>query len=195
VGLVIAAPVGPIAMLCITRTLSAGRMAGLATGLGAAGADSLYGAIAGFGLTALATVLQEQSLWLRIGGGVILLGMGARTLLFPPHERNLGALNGGLVFDFTSTFFLTLANPITLLVSAAIFAGMGHGELGTSSVGDTGFLVLGVFVGSLAWWLFLVFSSGAVRRWFNPEHMRWVHRISGAAIGIFGLVVLVSALF
>jgi len=195
VGLVIAAPVGPIAMLCITRTLSEGRMAGLATGLGAAVADSLYGAIAGFGLTALATVLEEHSLWLRIGGGMILLAMGARTLLYPPHERAVGAINGGMVFDFSSTFILTLANPITILVSAAIFAGLGHGEEGVLSITSVGLLVLGVFLGSLAWWLFLVFSSGAVRSWFNPEHMRWVHRISGAGIGIFGVVVILTALF
>jgi threonine/homoserine/homoserine lactone efflux protein len=193
VGLVIAAPVGPIAMLCITRTLSAGRMAGLATGLGAAFADSLYGAIAGFGLTALATVLQEQSLWLRVGGGVILLGMGSRTLLFPPHERNIGAIHGGLLFDFTSTFFLTLANPITILVSAAIFAGLGHTE-GALAITSVGTLILGVFLGSLAWWLFLVFSSGAVRGWFNPEHMRWVHRVSGAGIAVFGGIVILTTL-
>lgn len=194
VGLVIAAPVGPIAMLCITRTFSDGRMAGVATGLGAAFADSLYGAIAGFGLTALATLLEEHSLWLRVGGGAILLLMGGRTLLFPPHDRDdVGAINGGLFFDFSSTFVLTLANPITLLVSAAIFAGLGHGasEAGIASVG---LLVLGVFTGSLIWWLFLVFSSGAVRRWFSPDHMRWVNRIGGAGIAIFGVVVILTAI-
>lgn len=194
VGLVIAAPVGPIAMLCITRTLSDGRMAGLATGLGAAVADSLYGAIAGFGLTALAALLEEHSLWLRIGGGVILIAMGARTLLSPPHERTVGSLNGGLVFDFSSTFILTLANPITLLVSAAIFASLGHGEEDIA-IAPVGLLVAGVFCGSLAWWLFLVFSSGAVRRWFNPQHMRWVHRIGGSAVGLFGVVVILTALW
>lgn len=193
VGLVIAAPVGPIAMLCITRTLSDGRMAGVATGLGAAVADSVYGAIAGFGLTALATVLEEHSLWLRVGGGVILLIMGGRSLFFPPEERNVGAINGGLFFDFSSTFVLTLANPITLLVSAAIFAGLGHGasEAGVASVG---LLVLGVFIGSLAWWMFLVFSSGAVRRWFSPEHMRWVNRVGGAGVALFGAGVILTAL-
>jgi threonine/homoserine/homoserine lactone efflux protein len=193
VGLVIAAPVGPIAMLCITRTLSEGRVAGLSTGLGAATADSLYGAIAGFGLTALATLLEEQGLWLRLGGGVILLLMGGRTLLYPPHERNIGAIHGGLVFEFSSTFILTLANPVTILVSAAIFAGLGHTD-GAASLASVGLLVLGVFCGSLAWWLFLVFSSGAVRRWFNPEHMRWVHRIAGAGIALFGGVVLLTAI-
>lgn len=194
VGLVIAAPVGPIAMLCITRTLSEGRVAGLATGLGAATADSLYGAIAGFGLTALATLLEEQGLWLRLGGGVILLVMGARTLMYPPHERSIGgAIHGGLVFEFSSTFVLTLANPVTILVSAAIFAGLGHTD-GSAGLTSVGLLVLGVFCGSLTWWLFLVFSSGAVRGWFNPEHMRWVHRIAGAGIALFGGVVLLTAI-
>ncbi len=193
VGLVIAAPVGPIAMLCITRTLSEGRVAGLATGLGAAVADSLYGAIAGFGLTALATLLEEQGFWLRLGGGAILVLMGARTLLAPPHERQVGAIHGGLVFDFSSTFILTLANPVTILVSAAIFAGLGHGAQ-DAGVASVGMLVLGVFCGSLAWWLFLIFSSGAVRSWFNPEHMRWMHRIAGAGIAIFGAIVVLTAL-
>lgn len=191
-GLVIAAPVGPIAMLCITRTLSEGRMAGLATGLGAGLADALYGAIAGFGLTALGTLLEEHSLWLRVGGGVILVAMGLRTLIRPPHERSVGAINGGLLFDLGSSFFLTLSNPITLIVAAAILAGMGHGGAGVSMTG-VGLLVLGVFTGSLAWWLFLVFSSGAVRRWFNPQHMALVQRVAGAVIGIFGVAAILSA--
>jgi threonine/homoserine/homoserine lactone efflux protein len=193
VGLVIAAPVGPIAMLCITRTLSEGRMAGLATGLGAAFADSVYGAIAGFGFTALATVLEEHSLWLRVGGGVILLAMGARTLLKPPEAQSIGTIHGGLVVDFSSTFLLTLANPVTIVVAAAIFAGLGQTD-GGANFASVGLLVLGVFCGSLAWWLFLVFSSGAVRGWFNPQHMRWVHRISGAGIAIFGIVVVLTGL-
>ena len=193
VGLVIAAPVGPIAMLCITRTLSEGRTAGLATGVGAALADSVYGAIAGFGLTALAALLETHSLWLRVGGGVILIVMGGRTLLSPPHERSVGSMNGGLVFDTFSTFALTLSNPVTILVSAALFAGLGHGE-GGPDLAAVGMLVLGVFSGSLLWWLFLVFSSGWVRAWFNPEHMPVVHRIAGAGIAIFGVIVLLTAL-
>jgi threonine/homoserine/homoserine lactone efflux protein len=192
-GLVIAAPVGPIAMLCITRTLSEGRMAGLATGLGAGFADALYGAIAGFGLTALGTLLEEHSLWLRVGGGVILVVMGLRALLHPSHERSVGAINGGLVFDFTSSFILTLSNPITLIVAAALLAGLGHGQEGANMAG-VGPLVLGVFLGSLTWWLFLVFSSGAVRRWLNPEHMALIQRIAGAVIGVFGVVAILSAL-
>jgi threonine/homoserine/homoserine lactone efflux protein len=181
-------------MLCITRTLAEGRGAGLATGLGAALADALYGAIAGFGLTALATLLEEQGFWLRLLGGLILILMGIRTFLRPPEQKGIrSGLNGGLVFDFSSTFVLTLANPITILVSAAIFAGMGHAEV-EATPPAVGLLVLGVFLGSLIWWLFLVLSAGYLRDWFNPAHMTWVTRIAGGVIAVFGAGVLVTAI-
>jgi len=181
-------------MLCITRTLAAGRAAGLATGLGAALADALYGAIAGFGLTALATLLEEQGFWLRLFGGIILILMGIRTFFRPPEQKGIrSGLDGGLVFDLSSTFVLTLANPITILVSAAIFAGMGHAEVEATTTA-VGLLVLGVFLGSLVWWMFLVLSAGWLRNWFNPAHMSLVARIAGAVIGVFGAVVLFTAI-
>jgi threonine/homoserine/homoserine lactone efflux protein len=192
VGLVIAAPVGPIAMLCISRTLAEGRVAGLATGLGAATADAFYGAVAGFGLTAISTLLLEEAYWLRLAGGLVLCLMGLRTVLVPEAPRRLGNRHGGLIFDFSSTFLLTLANPVTILVVAAIFAGMA--PLALDRLADVGLLVAGVFAGSAAWWLFLVASAGWLRAWLTPRVMLWVNRGAGAVIGVFGAVVLATAL-
>ncbi len=198
VGLVIAAPVGPIAMVCIGRTLAEGRTAGLATGLGAALADSLYGAAAGFGLTAISVRMVEQGLYLKIFGGIILIAMGIKTIVLPPvigpinGNNKKPTLHGGLLVDLSTTFLLTLSNPVTILAAAAVFAGLGQISL-THRYSDAGLLVLGVFTGSALWWLFLSFSAHWIRNWLRPQVMVWLTRGIGAIIIIFGVVVLVSA--
>jgi threonine/homoserine/homoserine lactone efflux protein len=197
VGLVIAAPLGPIAMVCISRALVDGRIAGLATGLGAAIADALYGCVAGFGLSAISGPMQAHSVWLRMGGGLMLCLMGLKALIFPPalgsphaKPRPTG-LHSGLLVNVSTTFVLTLSNPVTLLAVAALFAGMGSETL-ASDYGDAGLLVLGVFTGSGLWWLFLSFSAGWVRAWLNQKTLTRISRIVGLAIMVFGLVVIFS---
>ncbi len=189
VGFSIAAPVGPIGVLCIRRTLVQGRISGFVSGLGAATADALYGCVAGFGLTFISSFLIGQQEWFSLAGGAFLLYLGIKTFLARPSERSASERGSGLLAAYGSTFFLTLTNPLTILAFAAIFAGLGLGI--ASQAGEylsAGILVLGVFSGSTAWWLILSAGVGLVRKRFDLQALRWVNRISGLVIGGFGLV-------
>ena len=158
IGLSIAAPVGPIGVLCIRRTLTKGRVSGLVSGLGAATADAFYGCVAGFGLTFVSDLIVGQQGWLRLVGGAFLCYLGLKTFLSRPAEGGASTRESGLLGTYASTFFLTLTNPMTLLSFAAVFAGLGVGSAGGNYV-SAGVLVLGVFIGSALWWLLL---SGGV---------------------------------
>ena len=191
IGFSIAAPVGPIGVLCIRRTLANGRAHGFISGLGAASADALYGVVAGFGLTFISNFLVGQQLWLRLVGGLFMLYLGFKTLLEKPAEKAASAQGTGLFGAYTSTFFLTVTNPMTILSFAAVFAGLGlagtNGNYASAAI-----LVLGVFLGSAAWWFALTGVVGLLRERFDAEMMQWVNRISGAIIIAFGVVALVG---
>jgi threonine/homoserine/homoserine lactone efflux protein len=189
IGFSIAAPVGPIGVLCIRRTLTDGRLHGLVSGLGAATADAAYGCVAGFGLTFISNFLVSQQLWLRLIGGAFLCTLGLKTLLSKPAEQAAPTTGTGLAGAYASTLFLTLTNPLTILSFAAIFAGLGLAA-SSGSYASAGVLVLGVFTGSALWWLFLSSGVGLFRDRFNPRALRWVSRISGAIITGFGLFAL-----
>lgn len=191
IGFAIAAPVGPIGVLCIRRTLAAGRAAGFISGLGAATADGLYGGVAAFGLTAVANLLIGQRLWLRILGGGFLLYLGARTFLAPP-AAGAPARQLPLAGAYASTFLLTLTNPMTILSFAAVFAGVGLGSA-QRSYASAALLVLGVFAGSTLWWLTLSAAVGRFRARVAPPALVWVNRISGTIIAAFGLAAFLGA--
>ena len=126
IGLAIAAPVGPIGLLCIRRSLADGFPLGFLTGLGAAAADGVYGAIAAFGLTAVSSFLVAQQRWLALGGGLALLWLGWQSIRRPPADTAAdGGGNTSRAGAFASTFVLTLANPATILSFVAVFAGLG----------------------------------------------------------------------
>jgi threonine/homoserine/homoserine lactone efflux protein len=192
IGFSIAAPVGPIGVLCIRRTLADGRLAGFVSGLGAATADAIYGCIAGFGLAFISNFLVSQQLWLRLIGGAFLCYLGLKTLLSKPAEHAASATGNGLIGAYASTLFLTLTNPMTILSFVAIFAGLGLANT-NSSYAAAGILVMGVFIGSALWWLLLVGGVGLFREKFNQRGLTWINRISGVIILGFGLAALVSA--
>jgi threonine/homoserine/homoserine lactone efflux protein len=191
IGFSIAAPVGPIGVLCIRRTLAEGRVYGLVSGLGAATADAVYGCVAGFGITFVSSLLVRQQMWLRLIGGGFLCFLGVRIFLSAPSEQAAPAKKIGVFSAFASTFFLTLSNPVTILSFAAIFAGLGLGSTGGSYV-PAAVLVFGVFVGSALWWLVLSGSVSLFRARFTPAGLRWVNRISGMVIVGFGVGALLS---
>lgn len=201
IGFSIAAPVGPIGVLCIRRTLTRGRVSGFACGMGAATADAIYGVVAGFGLTFVSGVLIGQQQLLRLVGGAFLCYLGARALLARPvadsAPENTPA-RGDVVGAYSSTFFLTLTNPMTILSFAAIFAGLGVGSYGGDYV-SAGLLVLGVFTGSALWWLILSGGADLFRTRLDPRRnvsaMLWINRISGVVILGFGLAALGSLAF
>lgn len=191
IGFAIAAPVGPIGVLCIRTTLAQGRLAGLVTGLGAATADGIYGSIAAFGVTFVSEPLIEQQDWFRLVGGLFLCYLGLRVLLTVPVERAVVARRGGLAAAYASTFLLTVVNPATILSFAAVFAGLGIASEGGHYLSAAA-LVLGVLAGSALWWLTLSGGVGALRSRFNPRALQWVNRISGVIITGFGVAALVS---
>ena len=186
IGLSIAVPVGPIGILCIRRTLVQGRKHGFLSGLGAATADAMYGAIAGYGLTFLSNFLIGQQRWLRLIGGGLLLIFGMKTFLSKPAEEGTLVERKSLWGAYLSTFFLTLTNPMTILFFAAVFAGLGFVSESDHYV-SAGILVLGIFVGSAMWWLILSGFTGILQRLFNFKRLQWLNRISGLIIIGFGL--------
>lgn len=202
VGFSIAAPVGPIGVLCIRRTLTLGRLAGLLSGLGAATADALYGAIAAYGLTAISGILVGQSFWFRLVGGVFLIYLGVQTVLAKPAIKPAeveGLTNAqGLAGAYVSTVILTITNPATIMSFAAVFAGLG---LGTGVAGAASSqsgrlaaitLVVGVFVGSALWWLLLSSVVSLFRSIANPNTLQWLNRVSGVVLIMFGVIALIS---
>ncbi len=192
-GFSIAAPVGPIGVLCIRRTLADGRAAGFVSGLGAATADAVYGAVAGFGLTLVSSLLIGHQAWLRAAGGVFLVYLGVRTFSALPAAEGPSRGPVGLLRAYASTFLLTLTNPMTILSFAAIFAGLGLANAaGGASYYTAGALVAGVFLGSAAWWLILSSSAGAARSRVGASGMRWINKLSGCVIVAFGLAALIS---
>jgi len=192
IGFSIAAPVGPIGVLCIRRTLTTGQLAGLLSGLGAATADAIYGVIAGFGLSVISAILIGQVFWLRLLGGLFLGYLGIQTLrASPAKEAATVKGKGGLGGIYFSTVLLTLTNPMTILSFVAVFAGLGlanaEGNYLSASV-----LVLGVFLGSAFWWVLLSSSVSIFRETFNLNGLRWLNRISGSVLLLFGIIALLS---
>jgi len=191
VGFSIAAPVGPIGLLCIQRSLTRGRVAGLVSGLGAATADAVYGSIAGFGITFLSSFLVEEQGWIRLVGGAFLIYLGLKIWRSRPRDSDAAPRSRGLAGDYASTFALTLSNPLTIISFAAIFAGLGLAGA-SGDYADALALVLGVFSGSALWWVFLSTGVGAFKGRLQSGGMRWVNRVSGAVIATFGVAALIS---
>lgn len=191
IGLSVAAPVGPIGVLCIRRTLAEGRLTGLLTGLGAATADAAYGAVAAFGITLVTNTLVGQQTWIRLFGGIFLCYLGLRTILTPPAENPASATGRTLLRAYTSALALTLTNPLTILSFAAIFAGVGTGT-GGKPAGSAVVLVLGVLLGSALWWVILSGGVSMLRAKITPRVLRWINRISGGLLLGFGLLAFAS---
>ena len=190
-GFAIAAPVGPIGLLCIQRTLNQGRITGLISGLGAASADAVYGFIAAFGLSMISGFLLEQQLWLGIVGGLYLCYLGVRMALAAPSAETVEVKNTSLAAAYASTFALTLTNPVTILFFLAVYAGAGL----AAGVGDyraATWLVTGVFLGSALWWLLLSSTASLLRRRINVMALRWINILAGIVIIGFGLFALWS---
>lgn len=202
-GLAIAAPVGPIGVLCIRRTLADGRLIGFVTGLGAATADAFYGAVAAFGISAVPLLLSGARLWIHLLGAVIIAWLGARTMLAKPNiPITSTAVSGAEVASISrrgwrlgsawlTTLGLTLTNPTTILSFAAVFAGVGLASA-NAPVAIASATVAGVFLGSALWWLILSFGVSLARARLTGGAMRWVNRLSGVTLFGFAVYALLS---
>jgi threonine/homoserine/homoserine lactone efflux protein len=193
VGAAIAIPVGPVNLLTVRRTLAHGHACGLATGLGAALADSCYSAVAAFGLTLISRFLLSQQLWLRLAGGLFLVVMGVRAFRAHPSLQRASGEPPGLLRAAASSFLVTLSNPITLLAFGAVFGAVGVVDPDLGRL-DASLLVWGVFTGSMLWWLALTAVVGRMRSHASPHLLDRMSQVSGLLIAIFGLAVLATLL-
>lgn len=192
-GLSIAAPVGPIGILCIRRTITLGRLHGFLSGLGAASADAFYGFIAGFGLTLITSFLLDQKVLLQAVGGLFLCYLGVRTFRSKPAADAAKAAGNTLFRSYASTLMLTITNPMTIMSFLGAFAGLGMGDSQTG-IASAVALVIGVFVGSALWWLALSTVIGLLRDRIHVTAFRWINRISGVILTVFGLVAIIGLL-
>ncbi len=197
VGFLVAAPVGPVAVLCIQRTLLDGRMVGYATGVGAAVADTVFGALAIFSVAVVEEFLADHRPAVQLIGSLVLIGLGLRTMLAhnnrsydPDKSPAIDHLT--LLQSFVSAFLVTIFNPITILAFVSIFAAM---RVSTTVEGLFGSwtIVAGVLLGALAWWWLLASIASVLRQRFTERRLRWLNRISGTVIlgcGVYGLAAL-----
>ncbi|HLI10446.1 MAG TPA: LysE family transporter [Alphaproteobacteria bacterium] len=190
VGFAIAAPIGPVGILCIQRSLTKGMLYGLASGIGAALADASFGAIAAFGVSFVAHFLTRQQYWFQLAGGLLLLVMGAHTLITkwqPPSER---ANANRLAQDWVTTFLLTISNPITIFSLTAVFVAVGI-TTGTETFLGGAAVTAGVFLGSALWWAILCGGVAFFRRQVSDVYLGWIHAASGVVMLLFGGAVLI----
>ena len=192
-GLAVAAPVGPMSLLCMRQTLARGFFAGMASGLGVATADGVYGAVAAFGLIAITDALIGQQPWLRVVGGLAMAYLGLGAMRTRPAEAATVASGSGLARSYAATFALTMMNPSTILSFAALFAGLGLGGGGADRDAWTApSIVAGVFVGSALWWLLVTGGLSVMRTRLSPRVQRVINVAAGLVLVGFGLVAVVS---
>ncbi len=185
-GFIIAAPVGPVNVLCIQRTIERGWKSGVLSGVGVALADTLYGAVAGFGISLVIQFLIREEFWFRLIGGILLIGIGVVYFCKPPGSPHADARRYSAESALVSTFLLALTNPTTVLSFLAVLATLGLGK--HRPLWQTSFLVAGIFCGSMTWWVILASMVSLLRSRITDRTMRWMNRVAGIAIGCFGLL-------
>jgi threonine/homoserine/homoserine lactone efflux protein len=188
-GLAISAPVGPVNVFCVSRTLEKGRRAGIVAGWGAAAADTIYGAIAGFSISFVIGFLIREESQIRFFGGLLLIFLGIlyyfrKAAAMPPNRGSKPAHS-----DFVAAFFLNLANPTTVLSFLAVLTVLHLHQ--RRAWAQSLMLVAGIFAGAMLWWIALAFISGHFRDRFTGRGMLWMNRIAGLAIGGFGAVSMI----
>lgn len=185
VGYVVAAPVGPVNLVCIHRTLHIGRVNGFLAGIGGAMADGLFAIVAAFGLTAVSQWVTDHEGWMYLLGGIFMLALGVKTFFTVPKDHSLKADEGSVPQAMAGTFLLTITNPVTILGFATAFAAAGL--TGDGSLGQASSNVAGVFLGSVLWWLTLAFLVGLLRGKLEARGLRLINQISGGAIAACGI--------
>jgi threonine/homoserine/homoserine lactone efflux protein len=204
-GLLVAAPVGPIGILCIQRTMLYGWRIGLLTGLGAASADGLYATIAAFGLTSIVSSLAAVEPIIRVLGGIFVLWIGIRLWRSPPATQPAQSKHSDLR-AYSSTLLLTLANPLTIVSFIGLFGAAGmvisnsttantaHNSASTIMLLSPGALALGVLIGSACWWLLLSGSVQLLHLRKLPLHwLQRINRLAGALLVLLGLLAIMQS--
>lgn len=201
IGFTAAATLGPIALVTIQRTLRQGRGVGLATGVGVALADGIYGLVGALGLSALTQLLLEYQQVLALAGGGVLVLMGIRafrsSIDLSQAVHSSGRQSQGWLGAAASIFLLTLSNPVTIMFFSAVYAGLMVSETGLihSTPAGSGLFALGVLAGSFSWWVILVSILSAMRQRFQLHQLGWLNKVSGMVIAGFGVWVLLQQLW
>jgi len=193
IGFSLAAPVGPVGILCIRRTLAHGSKRGIIIGLSAASADMVYGAVAAFGVTLISDFISQEQHWIRLVGGILLLILGYRTYISHPTTDSIMNTKNSHTRTFVSTFFLTLTNPMSLFAFAAIFVGIGLDKT-MGLHGYSFFLVAGIFLGSLSWFSLLTSLVHFFREIITTVGLVIINKIAGSLLVLFGVIALWSGL-
>ena len=194
IGLVICAPIGPVGLFCVRRTLTYGRTIGVASLLGASTADGLYCVAACFGITVVSNFLEQEQRWVSLAGGLVLICVGVWIFLSEPKERGPKSERKGVFGAYSSTFLLMLANPAPILVFTATFTALGMQGLKGDYL-STAALVAGVFTGSAGWSPILIVLGTVFRLKYNPDKLRLVNKISGVLIAGVGAALVLVHLF
>ena len=197
VGLMVSVPLGPMGVLIIQRTLHKGALAGFCAGMGAAAADCFYAMVAAFGLNFVINTVQPHELLLQVLGGIFLLGMGLKLYFDNPlkgiKQRRGGQVSKrGLLGDFLSLFFLTVSNPIAIIIFMAVFASMAiFGDSPSFTVEML--VVVGVLAGGGVWWYTLSMLVNIFRKKFRLRVLVAVNKITGMVISVLGTIVILMA--
>jgi threonine/homoserine/homoserine lactone efflux protein len=186
IGLTLAVPVGPISLFCIRRSITDGRLHGIVSGLGVATADSLYAAVAVLGLTAISGIIVAQQTFFRLFAGLVLIAVGVKVFLSVPAEPGENSGHESYKKDYLSMLAIALTNPLTILFFIVVLPGFGI-ALGGSSLFNSAEFVLGIFSGSVAWWIILCGAVGTVRSSMSTLTLQRINRASGLLIVCFGI--------
>jgi threonine/homoserine/homoserine lactone efflux protein len=191
IGLVMAAPIGPVNIICIRRALTKGPMNGFVVGLGAAAADGFFGALAAFGLAGLTGIIEEFNGWVEVLGGIALLVIAAKLWFSHPHADDVQDTFKDLIKAATGTFLLTMTNPLTVLGFVAIFVGLGLGEMGRNFM-NASLISIGILLGSCLWWFIISFGSAKISKGLSDKGLEVINHISAVVIFIFGIIAIIK---
>lgn len=186
VGVAVAAPVGPMSLLCMQRTLRRGRAQGLAVGAGIAAADFSYAVLGAFGFTVLSSLLLAWDQALRIAGALVLFYFAVRIILSRPETTPRTGTGGAAWRGFVSAYLLTLANPPTILFFAGLFASIAP----LTASAHAAVFAAGVFAGSLLWWIVLTAVVAGTASKLSPSVLHGINRLSGLVLiglAVYGL--------
>jgi len=195
VGLLASIPLGPIGIICIQRTINKGKLSGFLSGMGAASADTVFAAIAGFSLSFIISFIQEQQVLFQAVGGLIVFGLGIKIFYTNPvkqlrrHKRK----QNNLLEDYLSVLLVTITNPLAVFLFIALFASLGvvvEGENILLSLVATS----GVFIGAILWWYILTTLVNIFRDKFRLKQLWWINKLSGAVIFTLGAVAIFGLL-
>lgn len=191
IGLIMAAPLGPVNIICLRRALSKGPMNGFIVGLGAALADGIFGTMAAFGLLSVTKILEELGIWVEVAGGIILIVVALKLWFAHPHLADVKDSYKDRIKAAIGTFFLTMTNPMTVVGFVALFVGLGLGDMGRNYI-NAALMSIGILLGSVLWWAILSVAAGKITRKLSDKHLANINKISAAIIFAFGSVAIIK---